>query len=156
LALHATARVPSLDFLVLWEPIAAGVAYVDQELRKKLMKEMVTFGKSRDTRESLLAALAAGGEIDFDGYAITGRLYNGLQSLDATVISVPPQTKTLLISVNHRDSLSTDAAKVQKNLTATGVQVDTRVFVAKPFWNLVGYADCSGLFRVTAEGLGAR
>ena len=56
--------------------------YVEQELRKKLRKEMVTFGKNRQTRASLKQSLKEGKAIDFDGYALTPRLYEDLCHVD--------------------------------------------------------------------------
>ena len=152
LAVQAAVRLPQVDRLVLWEPASSGADYFEQELRKKLMKEMVTFGRSRENRESLLRTLEQGGDMDFDGYAVSARLYKGLRDLHT---DIPPAMKfrSLLIHIGHQSQISREIARLHQRFVDAGTAAETRAVVGKPFWNLIGYTDCAELFRVTAEWL---
>ena len=90
LALKWTARHAGAAFSILWEPVTAPGDYFQQEFRKKLMKEMLTFGGSRTSRDALIEELARGGQVDFDGYPVAAGLYRSL--LD--IACGPTRTRT--------------------------------------------------------------
>lgn len=147
-ALAATAAADpanEVSCAVLWEPVTSGVRYVDQELRKKLTKEMVTLGKSKVSRTELIAMLQRGDEIDFDGYPFSSRLYNGLIEVDLLEIGPSISSPILIASVVHQNRQPPEAARLVDTLPmATGM-----VIVQQPFWNLTGYTDCSSLIDRT-------
>jgi len=151
MALAAAGADPRVHFTVAWEPVTKGREYLQQELRKKLMKEMMTFGKSRKTRASLLEALEGGQQIDFDGYAVAPGLYGELCGIDL-LREVPRLSgPVLLAGVGQTAGLSAPLDGLHSALLAAGANVDARVVGVQPFWNLIGYVDISPLISDTLD-----
>lgn len=142
LALKAAVGTPGYAFAVLWEPIVSGRTYVEQELRKKLVKEMMTFGERRSTRESLLAELGGGGTIDFDGYPFSSRLYSELADLDLLAGDGPAGLPAYLVQVSATARLTRPMQDLRDRLGGEGASVEATAVRAPPFWNLVGIVDC--------------
>ena len=145
----AAAVLPEARFAVLWEPVQQGGDYLQQELRKKLMKEMVTFGGSRETREALLQRLERGEIIDFDGYPVSPRLYRELQGIAIVTRPLPASCAALLLNIGSGNAPAPGVAQARATLAASGAPVDLRTVREQPFWNLIGHVECSGLIAET-------
>jgi len=143
-------------FSILWEPVISGRAYVEQELRKKLMKEMMTFGERRSTREGLLAELEAGRIIDFDGYPFAPRLYRELAALDMLEQEGPAAPPVCLVQVSAATRLTVPMQRLRDRLESGGAAVETTVVQAPPFWNLVGIVDCPEIIELTRDWINGR
>jgi len=135
-ALHAAAG-KDCDFTILWEPVLDGGDYIKQELRRSLTREMVTFGKNRQSRADLLADLDSGKPVDLDGYSLSARLYSDLQALDLARIDAAPKP-CLVLNVTHRDTLSSGLSRLEETW---GPDVAFESVTLQPFWSLVGYID---------------
>lgn len=140
LALQALRGNEGVRRVVLWEPVLDGTGYIKQELRKKLTKEMMTFGSGRATRDSLLAELAAGGNVDLDGYCLSARLYSDLCGMDCAGLSGDGQ-EVLLLNVSHQADVSRPFTKYRDQLEACRFSAAVEAVRLQPFWNLVGYVD---------------
>jgi exosortase A-associated hydrolase 2 len=138
-------------FLALWEPIANGRDYLVAELRKKLMKETVTFGRSRTTVDSLMDSLASGESIDFDGYPITPVLHRDLCSLDLSTVTASGPARCLLVGIGASAVTPSHLARLNGVMLAAGAASEVVTVKEQPFWNLVGLASCPELIRLTAE-----
>jgi exosortase A-associated hydrolase 2 len=149
LALQTAANRSDIDFVVLWEPILNGREHLEQELRKKLVKEMMTFGKGRDSRSALLKALGDGDEIDFDGYPITPELYQDLRSLDLNTAASHFKKRSLMVQVTSQSTPSKPMVQLQETLQQAGASNELRLVNEPPFWNLVGVMDGSSIIRET-------
>ena len=148
LALRCAVRCQA-ERAVLWEPVVSGHAYLRDELRKKLMKEMVTFGRNRVSRDALLTELANGATVDFDGYPVTPRLQRELEALDPETLADSAPARALLMHVSHRDQPAATHAALRAKLEANGCRVDSATVVLQPFWNLIGYVDIATLADAT-------
>ena len=135
-----------VDSLVLWEPVVTGRQYVEAELRKKLVNQMVMFGKSRTKREDMLSELEKGKCIDCDGYPISSRLYEELCGINLSQDEERTAKRIFVIQIGHRDVLG----KLKEALEAMGGSVDTEAMVLQPFWSLIGYVNCDELARISA------
>lgn len=139
-------------FSVLWAPVSSGRSYFDQELRRKLVKEMVTFGQSRVTRASLLQALKDGKPIDLDGYAVTPTLYDGINAINMPAIEAPVTgQRILLIQIASSETASAETTSLGGRMEQTGAQVDIVAAKEDPFWNLVGLVECPALVARTVH-----
>ena len=157
LALLAAARGLGAEAVVLWEPVLRGKEYVEQELRKKLMKEMVTTGGSTSRRGELLATLQAdGGVVDFDGYALTTGLYRSLSTADLLQAGPGAPRAAFIVSINAQGANAPHALRLQSALAAAGTAVELSAVREQPFWNLIGYVDCTALIQLTADWLHRR
>lgn len=153
LALRAMteASATPFDFAALWEPVVNGRDYLDNELRKKLMKEMMTFGKSRCTREALMADLAAGRGIDFDGYLISPELHKDLCALDLLQAAGGVPRQCLIVGIGASGRAPQSLTWLHETLLAAQSQVELRMAREQPIWSLVGLVSCPDLLRDTYE-----
>ncbi len=151
LAFEAAQTIPSAGFAVLWEPILNGRRYFDQELRRKLVREMVTFGQSRETRATLLKDLEDGKPIDLDGYAVTARLVDGINAIDLIPAAGRAPRNVSLVQVARTGVASRELTGFKEALLAGGTAVDLIAAEEDPFWNLVGLVECPSLIEKTRE-----
>jgi exosortase A-associated hydrolase 2 len=140
---------PGVDFLILWEPVVNGRDYLEQELRKKLVKEMITFGRSRGTRDALTHALEKNESIDFDGYLISPRLYTALCGTHLLEPAARFLGNVLLVHVSAGERPSKDLSALREAFATAGAETAFRVIKDPPFWNLIGLTDCAALLQET-------
>jgi len=142
---------PACDFAVLWEPVVHGRQDLEQEWRRKLLKEMMTFGRTRVTREALNRDLAEGRTIDFDGYPVTPALVRSLDGirLDRPFARVPRRVQIVGIGPTARVPPAYEA--LGEALGRQGCVCDVAARRDVPFWNQVGLASCHDLARETAQ-----
>lgn len=137
--------------LVLWAPVVKGDAYVTGEVRRKLVREMVTFGKSQGDRASVSDRIEAAESVDLDGYEITPRLYRDVCETDMKAMVAAWPDTVLAVEVSHQERLSSEFRDCYSGLS--GGQRHAMAVRLQPFWNLVGYVDCGPLARATLEWL---
>lgn len=148
LAVKAMSASPSrFTFAALWAPVISGRVYVDRELRKKLAKEMATFGKSSAKRSLLIEKLESGESVDFDGHCLSAELYRTLSGFDLMDIAPSVPARLLVVSVSHSLRQPSDDARLVSAFHAA----DSRVVALQPFWNLIGYTDTAPLREATLE-----
>jgi pimeloyl-ACP methyl ester carboxylesterase len=179
LALDVASSLPAVNFAILWEPIVNGRRFFDQELRRKLVREMVTFGQSRVTRASLMKDLEDGKPIDLDGYGVTARLFEDLGAVDLTRIGGSPEygesrptedpsvfcsnacprmrgrrflpLRLLLVQIGPTNAAALTG--LRDTLAGQGAAVDLVSAPEDPFWNLVGLVQCPALIEKTVRWL---
>jgi hypothetical protein len=149
-AMSDPGRAP-FEFAVLWEPVVNGREYLETELRKKLMKEMMTFGKSRCTREALMADLAAGRGIDFDGYLISPALHRDLCALNLLQVPGAVPRQCLIVGIGPSARVPQLLVRLDETLRAAHAQTEVRMAREQPLWSLVGLVSCPALIRDTQE-----
>ena len=134
--------------LILWEPIAEGNAYIEHELRRKVLREMVTFGTGRSSRQSSADLLAAGNSVDLDGYELTADLASSIRKLslseDLTSIDAP----LVLTNITHGDEPSRDLAPIRALLTR---EKQFELIREQPFWNRIGLTEPTDLIQKTVS-----
>jgi alpha/beta superfamily hydrolase len=129
------------DALILWEPIA-GDDFLRQLQQRRLVNEMVAYGKARLGREAVEAQLAGGQSVDFDGYPLSAALYRELQELRPA-----PWEGPLLLVTTGPDRRAADACG---RLAPAATRVALHL---PPFWNTVGRVDTRELEAATAAWL---
>lgn len=150
-----TSQTAPVDALVLWEPVVNGKKHLNNELRRKLMKEMLTNteGESKSRRTELFETLEQGSSVDFDGYELTSRLYQDLCQLkldEGEFTSAPP---IFLASVGAGEKPNAQICKFVTIVRDQGVNILDVHLRMQPFWSLVGYVDCGELFLQTSRFL---
>jgi len=79
LASNACARLNRVAALCLWQPVVHGQSEFTAELRRVLIQQMITLGRSTRSRRDILDSLQRDeGEIELDGYPVTGPLYRDI------------------------------------------------------------------------------
>jgi len=156
LLLKWAARHPEAALAILWEPVVSPGDYLRHELRRKLMKEMLTFGGSRSSRDALIDELERGGEVDFDGYGVTAALYRSLLEIELRPDDRPRLGDALLIHLSPVERVDDTMAGLGRRLEAAGNAVTLRALRHQPFWNQIGSVDCTALLDETMAWVGAR
>jgi exosortase A-associated hydrolase 2 len=155
LGLVAAVEAPEVSLALLWQPVVSGAEYFKEDLRKKLVKEMVTAGQQQTTRGGLLQELEEGREIDFDGYAVTPRLYRDLSALDLVDTARRFARRALVVQVSSSEMPAKPIGRILDALKEGGTRAEFEAACLPPFWNLVGYMDCRILFERTEAWLSA-
>ncbi len=154
LACLAAAQTPGLRGLCLWAPVADGRAYLLAELRKRLMKEMVTFGSSRSSREELMAELESGATVDLDGYALTARFYRELVDLDLAM-AVPHfgDFPVAMVGIEPSGRESADCQALAEWLGGRPSRLWRKTLRMPQCWNQIGHVDGRELVAATLAAM---
>ena len=153
-ALAARAAEDGGAFLVLWEPIVAGGAYLVSDLRKKLIKEMMTAGRTSVNRKQILEDLQSGKrDVDFDGYLISGALYREMEELDLRKQVAKFTGPVLIVQISFNEKLTRPNEALRDHYASIGAPVDLVPIVAEPFWNRIDLVECPELLSTTSSWL---
>lgn len=141
---------------VLWSPILHGQEYLAAELRRKLMKEMLTFGAGRATRDEWIRQLREGQSVDFDGYCVTPTLERDLGTLVAEppFLHAPPEG--LIVGLTPRGRPDPGLVRWAEGWRKSGGTCTLCFLAEPPFWSLIGLVPCERLIRTTCEWIANR
>ena len=139
LAQRLAARHPEASALVLWSPVS-GADFLRQLLQRRMVNDMVAYGKARESRAALEARLAGGETVDLDGYPVSGALHAWLQRL----VPQPVAAATCVLSGGHDE-------KTAAACLPDGAEHARPALRYPPFWNTVGHVDLAPLIAATAD-----
>lgn len=140
LALELARQEPDVKACALWAPVT-GVDFIRQLLQRRMVNDMVAYGKARATRHELEAQWQRGEVVDLDGYRFSSALHAWLQTL---VVGEAAPPNAIFCAAGGRD-VKTAAGCVGSGTTAT--------LRFPPFWNTVGHVDVTELVRTTIDWL---
>jgi pimeloyl-ACP methyl ester carboxylesterase len=140
LATRLTARHPDLSALALWSPVS-GPDFLRQLLQRRMVNDMVAYGKAQESRASLESRLHDGETVDLDGYPFSAAFYAWLHGLTPLPADVP----TFLATGGHDGKAAASLADATRSALRF-----------PPFWNTVGHVDLSALVNETVTWLAAR
>ncbi len=126
----------------LWSPVS-GADMVRQLLQRRMVNDMVAYGKARESRAELEARLRQGQTVDLDGYPVSGAFYAWLQELRPQPLAAP----ALVFSGGH-DEKTAAAFCVGGHAALSDLRYP-------PFWNTVGHVDTCELAAATVAWLRA-
>ncbi len=140
LASRLASRHVDLAALALWSPVS-GPDFIRQLLQRRMVNDMVAYGKAQESRASLEARLRNGEPIDLDGYPFSAAFYAWAQDLSPQKTDAP-----LFLATGGHDEKA-----------CAGLAAEARSALRyPPFWNTVGHVDLSALVAETADWLAAR
>ena len=155
---------PDIKQLVLVSP-TSGNEFIRQLLQRRMVNDMVAYGKAIESRSSLLGKLKSGESVDLDGYIFTSQFYKyilkntgirdsgyGIQDNKfehpTSNIQHPTSNQdnphTLLIPGGHDRKTAKEIAETLNNVEATELRFP-------PFWNTVGHVDLSEVVDCVTE-----
>lgn len=138
--------------LALWHPIVNGKKTFAAELRRTLIKEMLTAGAGKSSRDELLRALESGaGEVDLDGFPLTGALYQGIAGVDLLADERPYSGPVLLAQLSHSESLMPEMKALAERLGGLGAFVQTAPVVSPPIWARIERVETDELATATLD-----
>lgn len=134
---------PGFDRLVLWQPIVDGALFYRLSLRRMLVRQMMTSGKASGER-----ATGDQATIDLDGFLASRAMCEEIKALDLTRhSSLPPR---LLVQFAHAAEPSAELRPLVDKLRPEDRFLP---FVLEPFWDRLGYIDCTAAVEATVAWL---
>ncbi len=154
LAAIASGNDTNIQHLVMIEPILEGKSYFASDLRRMLIKQMMTEGASRMRREDVLRKLEAGeGSLDFDGFGISGALYRELAALNLRDVK-KSAARTLIVQISPRRTVRPELEELTEAYRRAGAKLAVEPLVMPPIWNLLDEVDASPLADIIAAWAG--
>ena len=129
---------------VQWAPVTGG-DFLKQLFQRRMVNDMVAYGKSRESRAELEARLQRGETVDLDGYPISGALHAWLAGMTAPSAPCP----ALVCSGGHDAKTAAACAAASPNAESLDLRFP-------PFWNTIGHVDLSALVDATSDWLARR
>ena len=155
LALAHAADLSPTPTLVLWEPVISGKKYVDQILRRRMIKEMMTTGKKATGRKQVLEQLEADGFLDLDGIAVGRQLIEDVSALDAEALAGDFNGKALCVQIAFNAKVSSSLEALAERMTAAGADVETVGIREQVIWDRVELVEAAELISTTADWIQA-
>lgn len=122
--------------LVLLEPVPDGEKYLGGELRRQLVRQMMTHGKGSDSREELAENLQDDEfELDLDGFAIRGATYRQICDLDLSEVRFAGPV--LVVQLHFNEKPKSELEAVCEACREAGAQVTFERLVLPPIWNRI-------------------
>ena len=152
LAWRAAAEGQDVARLALWQPIVDGTLFYKLNIRRMLIRQMMTAGKAEGER-----ATQDKTAIDLDGFLASRTTCEELKELDLRT-GDRPAAATLLVQFAHNTEPSGEMAPL---VDALGGEDQFLPLILEPFWQRLGYVDCSVAMDATVawalerEGAGA-
>ena len=151
LALIHAAHAQTPPALVLWQPVIDGRKYVDEILRRRMIKEMMTTGRKATGRDAVLAQLDADGFLDLDGLAVGKLLIEDIASLNVTAVAKAFSGRALCVQIAFNAKVTPALKELAATLTAAGAQVETIGIREQVIWDRVELVKATELIRATAD-----
>lgn len=132
-------RHPDITARVLWSPVS-GADFLRQLFQRRMVNDMVAYGKARESRAALEARLKNGESVDLDGYLLSAPLHAWLQALEPAAAG--SKGPALVLAGGHDE-------KTAAAFTDAGAASNPALRYP-PFWNTVGHVDLTPLVQETA------
>lgn len=154
LAAISAADDATIEDLVLIEPIIEGKTYFASDLRRMLIKQMMTEGAAKTRRKDVLQSLEKGeASLDFDGFEISGRLYSEIAGLNLRKVK-KAAGRVLVVQISPRRTLRAELEQIVADCRNAGANADARPLVMPPIWNLLDEIDSTPLADVVVAWAG--
>ena len=135
--------------LVLWEPIIDGERYIKQNLRRTMIKAMMTAHEGGEESDGAAAARAsqAAGSVDFDGYQVSEAMREQIAQID--LLEPPPAFPGPALVLNI--SATGSVAEPMQRLADAYRQGEAIAVRAEPVWQRIGVIDAEPIISATVE-----
>ncbi len=145
MAMQASELDNVFDFALLWEPVVNGQHYLKLNLRRSLIKAMMTDGE-QFAGDEVRKQHDQAEVVDFDGYQVTQATRERIAEID--LVENRPQFAgpALILNLSSRDQVANEyreLAEEMANAEAAGV-------VQEPFWNRIGLVSSKSVVEATA------
>jgi exosortase A-associated hydrolase 2 len=134
LACLAAEQDSEIDSLLLWEPIVNVPAYFDQFLRMQVMAGVPAPGTNQQTREGLLADLAAGQVVDVLGYGLGPQCFAEFQAVAFPAELERFAGRALIVAINKRTRERKDLQGLADAYREHGAEVIMAAVQEQSFW----------------------
>ncbi|MFP4248629.1 MAG: serine aminopeptidase domain-containing protein [Armatimonadota bacterium] len=151
LAANVAEKRGDVACLVLWEPIIDGERYIKQNLRRSMIKAMMTRHEGGEDSEGAAAEAGALGEgtVDFDGYRVPEAMREQIEEID--LLKPPPHFEgaTLVLNIGASGSVS-ESMQQLADAYPRGNAIAVR---QEPIWQRIGVIDADPTISATVDWL---
>lgn len=138
LAARAAEELADCAGLVLIEPVTDGAAYFGGELRRKLLRQMLTSGRTTASRAGMLKELERDDAVlDVDGFAVRGSTYRELTALGIRAGEVSFAGRVLICQVHFNERPKPELEAACDAYRRAGARVEFCPLVLPPFWSRI-------------------
>ncbi|MCH2176233.1 MAG: hypothetical protein MK193_10950 [Lentisphaeria bacterium] len=137
--------LPYVKSSILWAPYESGSKILDEWIRRKQVKEMMSAGGAVSSLETFEETWAAGNNVDLDGFELTPTLGKSIQSLEATLVVDTSETQCHIM-------LCQAGARIPsfvETLFNQNKNFEYSIVKQKPFWGMTDYVYPKILFEKT-------
>lgn len=151
LAAQVAEEHPEVACLVLWEPIVDGARYLQHNLRRSMIKAMVTAHEGGQDQQAGPRATAAAddGTVDFDGYQVSQRMREQIGAIDLRAQPARYAGPVLVVNLTARDEVVGPLAE----LAAAYPHGQAVAVRQEPLWQRIGVLDASPTIEATLDWL---
>lgn len=130
------AKIANPSFLILWEPVIDGEAYIQQCLRSNLATQMALYRKIHYTREQLIEQIKTGKNVNIDGYLISPSFYEQIIEVKLNKGGVLPCLPILTCEINKtgRMPIGPDILSFKEICEKTHDKSCFKAIKEMPFW----------------------
>lgn len=140
----AAERHDIFDFVILWEPMVNGREYLKMNLRRSLIKAMLTDSASFDA-ESISEEHVRADTVDFDGYPLTQRLREQIEDINMDD-DLPHFTgPALILHLGPREQVPAELQTLADGMAHARAEAVRQ----EPFWQRIGLTDPSPAVEAT-------
>jgi len=138
--------------LALIAPVADGAEFFRTQLRRRLVRRMLTAGSAARAGER-----AAGEQVvDLDGYALRRGVLEELRGLRIEPGAVALDGPALVLQVSFSERLTPQTLRVRDALEAAGARVEVGAVVLPPFWSRIEITDTAPVEAAVLEWVSRR
>ncbi|NLO05939.1 MAG: hypothetical protein GX131_08965 [candidate division WS1 bacterium] len=142
---------PDVACLVLWEPIVDGERYIKQNLRRSIIKAMMTSheGGGSGTTAAHTAGASGEGTVDFDGYSVGEAMRE--QLAEVNLLEPPPvyPRPVLVVALGAGEAMGEQLQRLADAYTMG----TARAVRQEPIWQRIGVMDATPVISATVEWL---
>ena len=150
LAAQVAGEREGLACLVMLEPVVIGERYVRDNLRRSIIKAMLTKREGGESFDAAQVTAAAGaGSVDFDGYPVSAAMQEQLKALD--LLASPPSYAGPTLVVNL--GAGGEVPQELRELADACPRGDAIAVHQEPIWQRIGLMDASPMVQATVDWL---
>jgi len=155
LAVEASALgARNVDGIVLWHPCTNGRAFLQQFLRLRMARSVISGqGVAAESVADLQRRLGAGESLEIAGYDLSPRMASAIQqrSLQSVASSNLPQVRWMDLTADSAAPLPAGTTATVEKWRELAIPVTASAVVGPPFWSLQEITVVPGLLSATTE-----
>ncbi len=143
----------AFDFILLWEPVLSGKAFMDQFLRIGIAEGLETGGRSITLNE-LRLKLSRTEPVEVAGYVVSRILTHAIDRSDMTLLADALRMPLTWLDISPPGPDRRDAIdEIMRVCGAAGVSIDYREVRGQPFWAVQNAAASPSLIETTLSAV---
>lgn len=148
LAAQVAGKRDDIVCLALLEPVVSGKRYIQDNLRRSIIKAMLT---KRDGGEQFAGAAATddGDAVDFDGYPVSAAMQAQIKSADLLAAALSYAGRTLVLNL----SASGQVSEQLRALTEAFAEGSALAIRQEPVWQRIGLMDATPTIEAVTDWL---